>query len=277
MTLADAHIHFFRSGYRRPALPSMLGEAETAVYDALRQIHGLTLALAIGYEADGIDPENNAYIRGLAATRPWLRTLAYLPADSGALAPELVVSALAAGHSGVAIYLPDQRAAEALSAWPAAAWQALAAHHHLVSLNARPPALAVLRPLFATRPAVTFLLSHLGLPGTVRAGTTAAEIDQRLAPLLALSDLPNIYVKISGIYAMSEPAHDYPHQGAAALIARVLDGFGGRRCLWASDFAPALEFVSFAQAIAWPGLDALAPSERRDIMGGNLTRLLRAE
>ena len=87
MTLADAHIHFFRNGYRRPGLPSMLGDAETAVYDALRQLHGLTLALAIGYQADGIDPDNNAYIRGLAATRPWLRTLAYLPADSGASAP----------------------------------------------------------------------------------------------------------------------------------------------------------------------------------------------
>jgi len=33
----------------------------------------------VGYEGEGIDPDNNAYLRSLAAQRPWMSTVAHLP------------------------------------------------------------------------------------------------------------------------------------------------------------------------------------------------------
>jgi predicted TIM-barrel fold metal-dependent hydrolase len=271
--LADAHIHLFREGYRRVGLPSLFGGGELRAYEALRAAHGVDLALAIGYEAEGIDQSNNSYIAGLARSRSWLRTLAYLetaPApDAGA-----IESSLAAGHSGLAIYAIDRARAEATFAWPRECWAILQSRRALVSFNARPEATAALDRLTGEWPGVQFLFSHLGLPGVLEAGAGAAATKERLAPLLAQAGRPNVHVKISGLYATSEPRHAFPHDGAREAVERILDGFGPERCLWASDFAPALEFVSFAQTIDWPGGAALSQAERRLVMHDNLARLL---
>ena len=50
-------------------------------YEALRIMHEIELALAIGYEGDGIDPDNNPYLRQLAPSCGWLRTLAFVAAN----------------------------------------------------------------------------------------------------------------------------------------------------------------------------------------------------
>ena len=72
---------------------------------------------------------------------------------------------------------------------------------------------------------------------------------QRLALLLALADHQNVMVKISGLYAISDPSHGYPHEAARPFIDLVLERFGPSRCLWGSDFSPALEHVSFPQTV----------------------------
>ncbi len=86
--------------------------------------------------------------------------------------------------------------------------------------------------------------------------------------------MPNVFVKISGLYAISVPEHGYPHAAAGPFIDAVIERFGVARCLWASDFPPALDLVSFAQTIDNPLLGGLAPAERDAVMGGNLLRLL---
>ena len=118
------------------------------------------------------------------------------------------------------------------------------------------------------------MFSHLGLPGKLH---DRDEIQTRLNPLLSLATLPNVYVKISGLYATSEPEHAYPHQASHHAIRRIIGAFGSSRCLWASDFAPALEFVSFPQTIHWPGFSDLADTDRQAIMRGNLVRLLKED
>ena len=100
MKLADAHIHLFRHGYRRAGLPSLSGDRELESYDALRKIHGSELALAIGYEAEDIGPDNNAYIRQLSASRSWLKTLAYVN-PRAELNTQAVHGLLDQGHRGL--------------------------------------------------------------------------------------------------------------------------------------------------------------------------------
>ena len=63
MRLADARLHLFWEGYHRPGLPSLFGDRELQAFEALRLTHGVDLALATGYEAEGVDPANKAYGR----------------------------------------------------------------------------------------------------------------------------------------------------------------------------------------------------------------------
>ncbi len=269
MKLADAHIHLFRHGYHRAGLPSLFGEGELQSYEALRKIHGIELALAIGYEADSIDPGNNAYIRQLAASRNWLKTLAYVEPQLMP-GPDAVTALLDQGHRGLALYATEPARAEALLQWPRKTWDILEARRAILSFNARPLSIGILQPLIAAHPGIIVMLSHLGLPGKL---FDRDEIQTKLNPLLSLATLPNVHMKISGLYAASEPEYAYPHHGSHPAIRRIIDAFGSSRCLWASDFAPALEFVSFPQTIHWPGLSELTDTDRQAIMRGNLVRL----
>lgn len=273
MTLADSHIHLFSKGYSHDGVPSLFGSGELVAYEALRSKHKIGLALAIGYEADGIDPENNAYIRRLSITRSWLRTVAYVDADRDAAA-EAVEALLDQGHCGIALYVTNADKARNVLRWPIRIWEVLRTRRAIVSLNARPEAIALLHPLLETAAGVPFLFSHLGLPGRLPPDIDTETLRNRLAPLVALARLDNALVKISGLYAVSDPPFDYPHRAAIRCIRDILAAFGCERCLWGSDYPPAMEFVSFPQTIQWEGTDGLSEKERSLIMRDNLVRLL---
>jgi len=270
--LADAHLHLFRHGfpgvYGRPLLP-----AEVDVYEAFRHKHGIAAGLVVGYQGDGIDPDNNVHIRELAATRPWMATLAYVE-PAAMPGPATVEALLAAGHAGLAIYVPDDAAAAALSAWDPATWAALDAHAAIVSFNIGLPQVAVLAAIAGAAPRCRMIVSHMGLPGVRREPPDRDAARAELAPLLALATCPNVFVKLSGFYAVSDPSHAWPHVAAAPFVHELIAGFGAGRCLWGSDFSPALDHVSFVQTITIPSLDAFDEATQAAIMGGNLLRIL---
>ena len=272
MILADAHLHLFRHGFPGVYGRALLG-SEIDVYEAFRQKHGIAAGLIVGYQGDGIDPENNAYIRELAATRPWMATLAYV--EPGAMpTPAAVEALIAAGHVGLAIYVLTDAAAEALSEWDAATWRTLDAHGAIVSFNIGLPQIGILAAIAEAAPRCRLIASHMGLPGIHKDTPTLDAARAELAPLLSLAEHPNVLVKLSGFYAVSDPSHAWPHSAAAPLVAVLVDGFGTGRCLWASDFSPALDHVSFVQTITVPGLDAYDEATRTAVMGGNLMRIL---
>jgi L-fuconolactonase len=273
MRFADAHIHLIRESYHRPGLPSLFGDRELQAYEALRLTHGVDLALAIGYEAGGIDPANNGYLRQLSQSRSWLRTLAFVE-PTPPPEPGTIEALLEAGHAGLAIYAQDRPSAESVLHWPPACWRLLQSRKAIVSFNSRPEAISVLGPLTAESAGAQFLFSHLGLPGVLGPDMPSEALHDRLKPLLSLAQLPNVHAKISGAYATSVPQHTFPHRGANEAIGRILEAFGPARCLWASDFAPALEFVSFPQTMEWQRLNALSITEQRMVFRDNLVRLL---
>ncbi len=272
MMLADAHLHLFRRGFPGVYGRSLLGP-EVDVYESLRARHGIAAGLVIGYQGEGIDPDNNAYIRSLAADRPWMATLAHVDARAIPTAQALR-TLLDGGHAGIALYILEPADAEALGAWPASAWQLLHDRRAMISANVPPEFVGTFGPVAARSAGCTFLISHLGLPGAYARPPGAEAAAERLAPLTRMATLPNILVKISAPYAVSDPSYAYPHQAAAPFVDLVLDRFGPERCVWGSDFSPALDHVSFAQTIASPWLDGLAEGERASVMGGNLSRLL---
>ena len=143
-----------------------------------------------------------------------------------------------------------------------------------MSFNSRPEAISVLGPLTAEWTSVQFLFSHLGLPGVLGPNMPSEALRDRLKPLLSLARLPNVHVKISGAYATSVAATRFPAPRANGAIGRILEAFGPARCLWAPDFAPALEFVSFPQTMECQGSNALSETEQRMVFRDNLVRLL---
>lgn len=272
MTLADAHLHLFRHGfpgvYGRSLLPT-----EVDVYEAFRAKHNIAAGLIVGYQGDGIDPTNNTYIRELAETRPWMATLAYI--EPSAMPTAAAIEALiAAGHAGLAIYVLDDVAAEALSRWDAATWQALDNSAAIVSFNIGLPQIGVLAAIAEDAPRCRLMVSHMGLPGARRDVPAVGAARTELAPLLALAQHRNVFVKLSGFYAVSDPSHAWPHIAATPFVEVLVDAFGGDRCLWASDFSPALDHVSFVQTITVPGLEGFDEATRAAVMGGNLMRIL---
>jgi predicted TIM-barrel fold metal-dependent hydrolase len=272
--LADAHLHLFRHGYGPASIHARLGGlSDIDAYDRLRQTHGIRAGLVIGYEADAIDPDNNRYLRELAPGREWLHSLAFR--DVGA-SPDAawIRNRLAEGHRGLALYVADTAAASALSGWSAEAWRSLNDHAALISLNARPEATALLAPVIAAAPDCRFLFSHVGLPGRNSAPPQGQAPHDRLRPLLALAGHNNVYVKISGLYAICDPPSLWPQQTADPFVAEVLAAFGPDRCLWGSDFSPALEFLRFDQTIPVLTGCHLTSEETAQVMGGNLVRLL---
>ena len=272
--LADAHLHLFSKGYGVPLIDSRLGGLpDVAAYERFRQAHGIVAGLVVGYEADGIDPDNNRYLRHLAPGHDWLHSLAFRAVRA---TPDAawVHDQLAEGHRGLAIYLPDAAAAQALADWPADVWRVLDDRAALVSLNARPEATALLAPLIAAAPGCRFLFSHVGLPGRHAAPVPLQALRERLRPLLALADLDNVLVKISGLYAICDPPDLWPQTTAAAFVAEVLAAFGPGRCLWGSDFSPALQYLSFEQMVQVLSGCRLSADEAAQVTAGNLLRLL---
>ncbi len=120
----------------------------------------------------------------------------------------------------------------------------------------------------------SFLISHLADPGSFRDTPAMGDAQERIGPLLSLSAHDNAYVKISGLYAVCDPPHDYPHPQATPFVRLALDTFGPRRCLWGSDFSPCLDHVSFAQVVTPGQLGGLSGHDHACVMGGNLLGLL---
>lgn len=274
LQLADSHIHLFRHGFAGLYGRSPAGAgSEVDAYEALRQVHNIAAALVVGYEGEGIDESNNEYLRSLAGTRSWMATVAYLrpfEPPSRARVEEL----LASGHRGISLFLLSPSAADAVAQWSRDIWRALEDQRAIVSLNVARDALPAMAQLARSTEGCSFAISHLGDPGRHRVVPTTAEAREQLAPLLALAEPTNVYVKISGLYAISDPSYGYPHPQSTPFVDLVLHAFGPRRCMWGSDFSPAVDHVSFEQTVHVPQLYGLGQSEYAQVMGETLLGLL---
>ena len=90
-----------------------------------------------------------------------------------------------------------------------------------------------------------------------------------------LAVYPGVRVKLSGFYALTSPGHDFPHQAAWPYVEQLVDAFSSSRLLWASDFSPCLDWVTFPQTIDVVNrMPFLSEGAVAEITGGNLLALL---
>lgn len=271
---ADAHLHIFARGFQGVHGVSPAGDDELLVYERLRIYHGIERALIVGYEGHERYRSNNRDILGLASTRAWMTPLVYLSATHPPSLQSLEAF-YAQGAAGYVLYVRNPAEAFSLERWPRAIFSELCAQRPIISINAPPEGIAELRAsVEKLGEGCHVLFSHLGLPGRYSSLPTRAEARERLGPLVSLADLPHVGVKVSALYAISEPPHNFPHEVAGPFVFVLLEAFGPSRVMWGSDFPVALDFVSFPQLLEVKALDACTPKEREAVMGGNLLRWL---
>lgn len=124
-------------------------------------------------------------------------------------------------------------------------------------------------PIARRYPGLTIVLDHMARESQLRDDACFADLDR----LLALSPLPNVYVKMSAAPCYS--SQPYPFTNIAPYLRRIYDAFGPRRCMWGSDFTrlPCTyqECVDHFRI----ALDFLAPDDREWVMGKTAARVLR--
>ena len=128
----------------------------------------------------------------------------------------------------------------------------------LVRTGELPAALEAARAL----PEVRFVVDHLAKP-PIRTGNTTAWAEA-LAPL---SELPNVFCKLSGLVTEANPGDDL-----APFIRRGIEWFGAERCLFGSDWPVCLLAASYEDVFATIR-DATREDERDAVFGETAARV----
>lgn len=273
---ADAHIHLFADGYQGQSFTHRAGVhiEEPRCFDSLAQQHGVKAALVVGYAGEAWCEENNTFLTAVRTDWPWLYPTAFIEPQRGLSRATLDILA-EGGFVGLSFYIFSDADQAALLALPEEVWNWLVRQRWVLSVNSTGERWRAWGTILQQFPDLRVLVSHLGLPPRVATPPAREEARRTMAPVLALADYPGARIKLSGLYALTDPGHDYPHQAAWPHIHAALDAYGPERMLWASDFSPCLDWLTYPQTFGViEHLPFLAQRDRQAIEGGNLLALL---
>jgi L-fuconolactonase len=139
-------------------------------------------------------------------------------------------------------------------------WQVAREAGLSVIVMAREDQLAAFRAAILSEPGVVTVIDHCGLPETVD-GLVALS-----SPLLALADLPNVWVKVSTPVFLSVSGQGSPGR----VVEQLVERFESSRLVWGSDF-PQTAQLDYAGklALAATATANLSPVEREAVMATN--------
>ncbi len=132
-------------------------------------------------------------------------------------------------------------------------------------------ALATVATLARRHPETSIVVDHLGLAQPF-APPPPADPWADLPAVLALADLDNVTVKVTGACTLSHEAFPYPDLWDP--LARLFDAFGFDRLLWGTDWTRATALLTYREGVdAFALTDRLTDDERARLMGGTLRRV----
>ncbi|MCE2441463.1 MAG: amidohydrolase [Candidatus Latescibacteria bacterium] len=272
---ADAHIHLFEGGYQE-SLMKRFGRPvdEAVVYASLAKDHGVRAALIVGYADVPWAAENTGYLTQMEKQYDWVHPAAYFDAAEPPTTDELT-RLQAHGFVGVSFYIFGPERVAALLAISDEVWAWLASRRWLVSVNSKGDDWYAWQEVLRRHPELRLVVSHLGLPPKQAEAPGADGARSAMASVLALAGFPKTQVKLSGFYALTDPGHDYPHRAAWPYVEALLDAYGVERLLWASDYSPCLDCLTFPQTYdLFSKMPFLNDADRERIEGANLLALL---
>lgn len=251
--IVDSHVHAWPPGLVHPA-QRVQEPMEASPADLLATLD------ASGVDAALVSPASihadNGYIQGVAGAAP-TRILAVAGID-----PRDPVAVAA---------IPDHAAFGAVAIRVNLGAGGLEAESELAGLDAlvdatadaglalqwtmRLPSSPLIERAAARRPELVQVVDHLGLP------VDARDLGQ-LARIRDLACIPELRIKLSGMYALS--LDGYPYRDTWAWAEGVLEAFGPERTMWASDWPLAGESASHSQHLALVDLLPFVDAASRD-------------
>lgn len=123
-----------------------------------------------------------------------------------------------------------------------------------------------LRAVASAHPTMPILIHHMSHPTTPEA----------LQSLLALADLPNVGVKISGFNYVAQRRWEFPYPYGQGVFRAIAGAFGAGRLYWGSDFPASRDDLTYRQAIeaVRSHADFLDETELSAVLGDNLAALV---
>ena len=163
-------------------------------------------------------------------------------------------------------------------------WECAAEKDYVMWLYPRSIDAHLLPYLMQEFPQVRVVLNHLGMtPGKGkfsldelgRPQIQVSGYNLNMHTTYRLARYENVTVHLSGQYAFSKES--YPYRDLAGWHGNLVNDFGTKRLMWATDFPWILEEPGYGEltTIIEKLLPNLSQSELADIMGGNAKRFLR--
>jgi predicted TIM-barrel fold metal-dependent hydrolase len=147
-----------------------------------------------------------------------------------------------------------------------------AAAHHALPVNLMASGrLDQAREMAARNPDTQLVIDHLGLQQPFQPPAPAQPFAD-LPRVLALAELANVAIKITGAGTLSHEPFPYPDLWEP--LGRIFDAFGLDRCLWGTDWTRAVALLTYEQGVeAFRVTDRLSDSDRATLMGGTASRI----
>lgn len=273
---ADAHIHLFEGGFQGNSFMKRLSMPvdEAVCYNSLAADHNVKAALIVGYSDAPWCANNHGYLAQMATQYDWVRPATYIDPNQPPSIDKLE-QFKTQRFVGVTFYIfgPDQVAA--LKAIPSEFWTWLTDHHWLVSVNSKGEDWTAWHDVLDRHPELRVVISHLGLPPQMSEPPTPSQAQESMSSVCALAQYSQTRVKLSGFYALTDPGYDYPHQSAWPYVEALIETYTTDRLLWASDFSPCLDNLSFPQTFGlFQHMPFLNGQDRIKLEGHNLLSLL---
>lgn len=148
-------------------------------------------------------------------------------------------------------------------------WEICASYGLIVGILLEPHQLPMAETVIRAFPTVKVIIDHMG-----RLNVEAPPDSEAFQRLLNLSALDNVFIKLSGFYALSQ--RQYPYEDLILKVFALFRAYGAPRLMWASDF-PLLIHAgeSYGQAteILNHQLPKLTVTQREWIMGRTAANL----
>ncbi len=214
--IVDAHAHVWSDGPYAPVggvpEPSQAHPAEDLL--GLMDTAGVDAAVLVQPRAHGYD---HTYLSSvLAGGNGRLAGVCLVEPETPGAADTLRALVGEHGYRGVRLVGPVD---------DPALWAAAAELGVVVGLLVQPGELGAVAPLAERHPDVRVVVDHLGL---------CPPDSPSVRDLVALAQLPNVWVKVSGLYALS--ASGPPYADLGSLVRACWWAFGPGRLLWGTDY-----------------------------------------
>ena len=131
--------------------------------------------------------------------------------------------------------------------------------------------ISLMSDLVRRNPDTQFIVDHVGLAQPF-VPPAPPEPFADLPNVVALAEMDNVAIKISGACTLSHQPFPYPDIWEP--LGRVFDAYGLDRCMWGTDWTRAVRLLTFEQGVeSFRVTDKLTDSDRATLMGGTLSRI----